>query len=67
MGLDASDEEVLTPAVTAVGWMRERGVARPALFVPDATAGEFADLETGVRPDAVLDSLADLPAWWSER
>jgi HAD superfamily hydrolase (TIGR01458 family) len=28
--------------------------------------GKFrpADLETGVRPDAVLDSIAELPRWW---
>jgi len=30
--------------------------------------GKFrpADLEGDVRPDAVLDSLADLPAWWTQ-
>jgi HAD superfamily hydrolase (TIGR01458 family) len=25
------------------------------------------DLERGITPDAVLDSLADLPAWWGQR
>jgi len=31
--------------------------------------GKFrpVDLETGIRPDAVLDSVAELPAWWRER
>jgi ribonucleotide monophosphatase NagD (HAD superfamily) len=24
------------------------------------------DLEEGIRPDAVLDSIADLPAWWPQ-
>ena len=30
--------------------------------------GKFraADLEGGIRPDAVLDSIADLPAWWAD-
>jgi len=23
------------------------------------------DLDEGIRPDAVLDSIADLPEWWS--
>ena len=25
---------------------------------------EAADLERGITPDAVLDSVADLPRWW---
>jgi HAD superfamily hydrolase (TIGR01458 family) len=31
--------------------------------------GKFrpADLEGRVRPDAILDSIADLPRWWDER
>ncbi len=31
--------------------------------------GKFraSDLHQGIRPDAVLDSLADLPRWWTER
>lgn len=44
MGVDADEDDVLTPAVAAVAWMTERGVTRPALFVPEGTAGEFADL-----------------------
>jgi phospholysine phosphohistidine inorganic pyrophosphate phosphatase len=43
MGVDAEEDEVLTPAVAAAAWMTARGVVRPALFVPEATAGEFAD------------------------
>ena len=31
--------------------------------------GKFAaaDLEQGISPDAVLDSVADLPHWWDSR
>jgi ribonucleotide monophosphatase NagD (HAD superfamily) len=31
--------------------------------------GKFrpGDLEEDVKPDAVLDSVADLPAWWNNR
>ena len=31
--------------------------------------GKFqeSDLERGITPDAVLDSVADLPAWWARR
>jgi phospholysine phosphohistidine inorganic pyrophosphate phosphatase len=43
MGVNAEEDEVLTPAVAAVAWMKARDVVRPALFVPEATAGEFAD------------------------
>jgi phospholysine phosphohistidine inorganic pyrophosphate phosphatase len=43
MGVDAEEDEVLTPAVAAVAWMKAREVVRPALFVPEATADEFAE------------------------
>jgi HAD superfamily hydrolase (TIGR01458 family) len=44
IGVVASEDEVLTPAVAAVAWMTEHEVGRPALFVPEATAAEFAVL-----------------------
>jgi phospholysine phosphohistidine inorganic pyrophosphate phosphatase len=25
------------------------------------------DLDGSIKPDAILDSIADLPAWWEER
>jgi phospholysine phosphohistidine inorganic pyrophosphate phosphatase len=45
MGIPASDEDILTPAVAAMAWLRRHSPGRPALFVPDATASEFAELD----------------------
>ncbi|HET7802162.1 MAG TPA: TIGR01458 family HAD-type hydrolase [Humibacillus xanthopallidus] len=44
MGVTAGAQQVLTPAVSAVAWMRRHGITRPAVFVPEATAAEFAEL-----------------------
>ena len=44
MGIRADADEILTPAVAAVAWLRRHEVGHPALFVPDATAAEFAEL-----------------------
>lgn len=46
MGITASPTEILTPVVVASAWMRRERIERPALFVPDATAAEFAALHT---------------------
>jgi HAD superfamily hydrolase (TIGR01458 family) len=45
MGITAAADRVLTPAVAAVAWLRHRGIEHPALFVPEETAREFADLD----------------------
>ncbi|GAA4053746.1 TIGR01458 family HAD-type hydrolase [Agromyces indicus] len=45
LGVGADAERILTPAVAAAAWLRREGIERPALFVPDATATEFAGLE----------------------
>ena len=45
MGITAAEEEILTPAVAAAEWLRRSHVEHPALFVPDATAAEFAELD----------------------
>jgi phospholysine phosphohistidine inorganic pyrophosphate phosphatase len=44
-GVDARAEQILTPATAAAAWLQESAVGRPALFVPDETASEFADLD----------------------
>jgi len=51
MGIPADADTILTPAVAAVAWLRRHDIERPALFVPDATAAEFAEL--GPLPDGV--------------
>jgi phospholysine phosphohistidine inorganic pyrophosphate phosphatase len=44
LGVAATDDDLLTPAVAAVAHLRQQGLAHPALFVPEDTAAEFADL-----------------------
>jgi HAD superfamily hydrolase (TIGR01458 family) len=67
LGITASPDDVLTPAVAAVAWLRDQSAGRPALFVPEGTAGEFAgldplpdDVETGA--GAVV--IGDLGEAW---
>jgi phospholysine phosphohistidine inorganic pyrophosphate phosphatase len=45
------------------------GAQRTGLAGVLVRTGKFtpADLEGDIRPDAVLDSIADLPAWLAER
>ena len=45
LGISAEPDQLLTPAVAAVAWLRRHEVSRPALFAPDATAAEFAELD----------------------
>ena len=45
MGISATSDQILTPAVAAVAWLQRHRIERPALFVPDATATEFAGLD----------------------
>ena len=44
MGIRVGEEEILTPPVAARAWLTERGIDRVALFVPEATREELADL-----------------------
>jgi HAD superfamily hydrolase (TIGR01458 family) len=45
MGITVAADRILTPAVAAVSWLRNQAPGRPALFVPDATAAEFGELD----------------------
>jgi HAD superfamily hydrolase (TIGR01458 family) len=51
LGVAAGPEQILTPAVSAVAWLHRHGITRPAVFVPSATAAEFAELDA--LPDEV--------------
>jgi HAD superfamily hydrolase (TIGR01458 family) len=67
MGIMATTDQILTPAVAAVAWLRRHGVEHPALFVPDATATEFAELDP--LPDGTDDGagavvVGDLGGGW---
>jgi HAD superfamily hydrolase (TIGR01458 family) len=67
LGVEADVAHLLTPAVAAVDWLERHGIERPALFVPDATAEEFAGFEplaasVDEGADAVV--LGDLGEGW---
>ncbi len=66
-GIGVSAGEILTPAVAAVGWLRQQGLRRLAAYVPNATLEEFKDFDlierTGREPvDAVV--VGDLGEAW---
>ena len=67
LGVQARPEEFLTPAVAAAAWIRAQGAGRAALFVPQATHGDFRGLEAGTGADSgelryVV--IGDLGAGW---
>jgi HAD superfamily hydrolase (TIGR01458 family) len=67
LGIEASEEEILTPASAAAGWLRDQRLRRIALFVPQATQGEFEGFET--LPDRAEDGadavvIGDLGDGW---
>lgn len=45
LGVDAQEQQVLTPVVAAHAWLEADGIRHPALFVPEETTAEFADLD----------------------
>jgi HAD superfamily hydrolase (TIGR01458 family) len=68
LGIPAGTDQILTPAVAAVAWLRRHGIARPALFVPDATAAEFAELDPlpgDVESGAGAVVIGDLGEGWT--
>jgi HAD superfamily hydrolase (TIGR01458 family) len=67
MGVAATADQVLTPAVAAVEWLRRHHVDRPALFVPESTATEFSDLDPlarGAEDGAGAVVVGDLGEAW---
>lgn len=68
LGISATADQVLTPAVSAVTWLRRHGITRPALFVPGATAEEFAELDPlpdGLEHGAGAVVIGDLGEGWT--
>jgi HAD superfamily hydrolase (TIGR01458 family) len=45
LGMRIPEDQIFTPPVAANEWLRGRGVARVALFVPEATVVEFSEFE----------------------
>lgn len=66
-GVQASSAEILAPPAAAAAWVRARGSGKVALFVPEATRLEFADLaaEADTNPaDVRYVAVGDLGAAW---
>lgn len=66
-GIEAQADEILTPAVAAVRWIRNHVEGRTALFVPQATRSEFDELETapaGGNAPAAAVIVGDLGEGW---
>ncbi|HET7278457.1 MAG TPA: TIGR01458 family HAD-type hydrolase [Dermatophilaceae bacterium] len=67
MGIAASAGQILSPPVAALTWMRRHDVRHPALFVPEATAAEFDELdplEGGAEAGAGAVVVGDLGQGW---
>lgn len=67
IGVDVTEADVLTPAVAAASWLRASCPGRPALFVPEQTSAEFADLEplpAGAGDEAASVVVGDLGEAW---
>mgnify|MGYP003343718962 CR=1 FL=1 len=69
-GMAATEEDVLTPALAAAGWLREHAKGPVALFVKESTWSEFSgltilpsDAETGARHVVI----GDLDEGWTFR
>jgi HAD superfamily hydrolase (TIGR01458 family) len=61
MGLDATEDEILTAPVAAAAWLEAQGVHRVQLLVSESTHADFAGLElSDDGPEAVL--VGDLGA-----
>lgn len=66
IGIPAAAEDILTPAVAALSWLRD-APGRPALFVPEATASEFVELDPlpeGAEDGAGAVVVGDLGGAW---
>ncbi len=68
LGLKTAAERILSPPVAAVRWLEQNAPGPTALFVPEATAGEFASLPhlaEDAEQGASSVVLGDLGAGWT--
>jgi HAD superfamily hydrolase (TIGR01458 family) len=68
LGIEIEPERILTPPVAAIAWLRAQAPGPAALFVPEATAGEFAGLESlpaGAETGAASVVVGDLGEGWN--
>lgn len=64
MGFEAAREELITAPVAAARWLRDAGMRRVALCLPEAAHEDFEGLEPDdERPEAVV--VGDLGAAWT--
>ena len=67
-GVPAAAEQIVTPALAAAAWLRLNAPGTAALFVPDATRADFADvpvLADDAESGAASVVVGDLGAAWS--
>jgi len=66
LGIAAKIEEILTPPVAAMNWLRHHCSKPVALFVPDATRKEFIDITAAGENDKEIGAvvLGDLGDAW---
>ncbi len=67
MGIEISPDEILSPPVAAADWLRSHQPGPLALFVPEATREEFADLpllESQAESGAGAVVIGDLGQGW---
>ncbi len=66
LGIEAREDEILTPPVAARAWLGEHVDGPAALFVPEATADEFAGLAIAPREAATAAAVVvgDLGEAW---
>ena len=63
LGVPATADDIFTPVIAAVTWLRERGTHRVALCLPEDSFTEFARFDV-VKADPQAIVIGDLgPAW----
>lgn len=66
-GIPATADDIFTPALAAAAWLRENGVRRAFLCLPEQTKAEFSEFgnqaNVGEEPTAVV--MGDMGAAWS--
>jgi HAD superfamily hydrolase (TIGR01458 family) len=64
MGIDVTAEAILTPPVAAAEWLQRHIDGPVALFVPEATREEFADIDQSDSGKVAAVVLGDLGTAW---
>lgn len=67
IGIEIDEADLITPPVAARSWLLQHRIRRVALFVPEATRGELADLEilpADAESGAEAVILGDLGSGW---